>query len=455
MDLQTRRDCWSILLNYNRLGKDPLEPQLPEYRDEFERDFDRIVFSSAFRRLKDKTQVFPMSPNDYTRTRLTHTLEVASVGRSLGTKAGKLLQTLKIKPDWVEPGQVGTIVATACLAHDVGNPPFGHSGESSIQEWATKYFAGRIEQNKKNNTVEPWLADIKAFEGNAQSFRIYTRLQARERHGGLRLTYATLATLIKYPCGVEARVAQSDGQKIYSKFGFFQAEAPLARNVFTAVGLKEAALGRWQRHPLAFLMEAADDICNHVIDLEDACRMKIFTSDQVLDLYGTICDLKKIRETEATPDEKVNAARAMTINVLVEECFKVFEANLEGIEAGTFQSDLISQCSKAAQVKTIFKRLKKDVFTDPRVLEVEIAGFKALGGLLDLLAQAHVTDRTASSSEKIQVLLATAGHPFEIACDASVNPSEYQRYLAITDYVSGMTDGYAVSLFQRLTGIAL
>lgn len=276
-------DVWGSLLSNKRLGEEPREQERTTHRSAFDRDYDRIIFSSAFRRLQDKTQVFPLSRSDYTRTRLTHSLEVASVGRSLGKMAVKgLEQSGKFASVDVTPDEVGTLVSAACLAHDVGNPPFGHSGESSIQEWASKNL------EEKDFTKEEYL-DFKHFEGNAQTFRAYAKLQGRERRGGLRLTYATLGTIMKYPIGSESVTMPAPKSVAYKKFGFFQDDKVLAEEVLKHLNLVKGD-GKFKRHPLVYLMEAADDICYAVIDLEDAYRLKVISFDDVFDLLCEIAE---------------------------------------------------------------------------------------------------------------------------------------------------------------------
>ena len=269
---------WNRLLSRIRPGLSRPHPD-SEARTDFQRDFDRIVFSSAFRRLQDKTQVFPLSQSDYVRTRLTHSLEVSSVGRSLGTMVGdRVIRRHDLKG--VYPQDFGAVVAAACLAHDIGNPPFGHAGEDAIRLW---FAASATGQAVLETLSEPQRQDFLRFEGNAQGFRIITRLQSPDNRGGMQLTCALLGAFTKYPRAAWLSVPSPLGVA-FRKFGFYQDDRDLFAEVAGHLGLDEVAPGAWRRHPLAWLVEAADDICYRIIDVEDAFRLQQLRFEDVRDL---------------------------------------------------------------------------------------------------------------------------------------------------------------------------
>lgn len=446
------KDVWSSLLNNERLGEGRRDQERTPHRSAFDRDYDRIIFSSAFRRLQDKTQVFPLSRSDYTRTRLTHSLEVASVGRSLGKMAAKnLMRCGKFDDVGVTPDEVGTLVSAACLAHDVGNPPFGHSGEKSIQEWARGKLSG------VDLTDEERL-DFEYFEGNAQTFRAYAKLQGRERRGGLRLTYATLGTIMKYPVGSESATMPTPKPAAYKKFGFYQDDKVLAEEVFEHLNLVKSD-GTYKRHPLVYLMEAADDICYAVIDLEDAYRLKVVPFEEVFGLLRAIAEPKNLEGYSLSG--KIIVARAKVINELAEACSEVFTDNFDSIVDGTFEGSLIERARHSEEYEALKSEARKKVYTDERVLQIEYAGFRAIGGLLDMLFPALMNDTRSAKDEKLLTLfpkeyLNLSGGPQEVDNRESLEKlTSYQRVLVATDYISGMTDGFAVDLFQKLSGVKL
>ncbi len=450
----------------------PDERSLPDERTPFDQDYDRIVFSSEFRCLHDKTQVFPLSTSDYTRTRLTHSIEASCVGRSLGQLAGRHLS--RAQGVEVDPSHLGTIVAAACLAHDIGNPPFGHSGEAAIQHW--------VEQRLKPpetggaspfGTREEW-KDLQSFEGNAQGLRILTRLQSRERWGGLRYTAATLGAMSKYPrpsvlpdgrTPVKARVSEK-------KFGYFQDDQKLAVEAYRALGLKEREPGVFSRHPLAFLVEAADDICYAVIDLEDSAKLGLVPMEEACRLLEGVLPSSPSPGKEARPppahlETRMAQARARAIGMLIPACVEVFLAHAEEMEQGEWETPLVSADKDVrGQLEKIKRITRRQGYESERVLQIESAGFKTLGGLLDMFASAVVTDAPNREERKLRQLLPMESFQRPEFAEADrTNPPErdaaierltkYQRLLCVTDYISGMTDGFAVELFQRLSGIKL
>ncbi|MCP3099905.1 dNTP triphosphohydrolase [Myxococcus sp. K15C18031901] len=476
----SRTERWRYLLSGHRVGSDakPADavverPPVPDdslpldERTPYDVDYDRIVFSSEFRCLHDKTQVFPLSSSDYTRTRLTHSIEASCVGRSLGQLAGRGLRMQDVK---VEPSHLGTIVAAACLAHDIGNPPFGHSGEAAIQHWVEQRLAepGKEAQGRKCpfETNEEW-SDLAHFEGNAQGFRILNRLQSRERRGGLRYTAATLGAMSKYPrpsvlpggrAADRARVSEK-------KFGYFQDDRVLALEAYRATGLREREPGVFSRHPLAFLVEAADDICYAVIDLEDSAKLGLIPTRQACELLDAVLPpaVKDKRPPPAHPETRLAQARARTIGVLIQASVKVFLENVRGMEDGEWELPLISARDDVrVPLREIKDATRRHGYESERVLQIESAGFKTLGGLLDMFATAVVTDRPNREEKKLRQLLPLElfqrpDNPLrgEDMGEALARLTMYQRLLCVTDSIAGMTDGFAVELYQRLSGIKL
>jgi dGTPase len=421
-------------------------------------DFDRITFSSAFRRLQGKTQVFSLSSSDYVRTRLTHSMETAVVARSLGTAVGYALK--EELPKDIHPLEVGMIVSAAALAHDIGNPPFGHSGEDAIREW----FAGSNTAREFREEVSPSeAADFMSFEGNAQGFRVLTRLQMYREDGGMRLTAATLGAAVKYP----ARSMSPDGRKYYGastkKFGFFQADKAQFEEVAAETGLirRSEETDCWSRHPLAFLVEAADDICYRIVDLEDACRQGLLAHEETKELLQGLATESQIQRVEKqdTKREKINMLRAFSIGNVIVATGEVFAANRKAILEGDFDQDLISKTQYADLFETIGDVQKTKVYKTDRVLRIEAAGFRVIGGLLDAFAGAindvaRINSRKAGPSCESEKLVQLLPDEF-IGPKREPANSAYERLLRITDYVCGMTDSYALQLFRNLSGISL
>ena len=425
---------WLTLLQPRRIGRNGQmtepsgAPDLDELRTEFFRDWDRIVFCSAFRRLQDKTQVHPMAKTDYVRTRLTHSLEVASVGRSLGMQAGRVVSALDPGLGHLaSPQDVGAIVAAACLMHDIGNPPFGHAGESAIQE----YFCG---------PGRSWLqdlppaeqADLLHFEGNAQGFRTAVRLQHPEQPGGLQLTWPTLGAFAKYPC---------------------DAVRGLFTEVADGLGLQRTGATAWQRHPLAFLVEAADDICYGVIDIEDGAKSGHITPEELRALHEPFIDAVHRARADTLLDRQHQAEylRAVTIGVLVDRVARVFRERHDEMLAGRLDVPLLDHIEGAQDFRR-FRQLATDRLYDERSkLELQVAGFEIIGWLLQALCEA--VERMAAgtgASERARMLvgLIPAGpQPLHTR-------GRYERLLAVTDFVAGMTDTYALELYRRLRGFS-
>jgi dGTPase len=450
---------WSKLLSGRLLGAQD-NYSFDDGRSQFQRDFDRIVFCSPFRRLQDKTQVFPLPESDFVHTRLTHSLEVSCVGRSLGNIAGKVILDRHpgLKENYYNYN-FGEIVSAACLAHDIGNPPFGHSGEDAISEYFRngngKDFCERIGDDKKWN-------DLLMFEGNAQGFRIITKLQNPNLLGGLRLTHATLSSFIKYP--KESLIPKKTDtshvkSKIYKKFGFFQSEAELFKLIAEETGLKKRENADdilWYcRNPLAFLVEAADDICYRIMDLEDGYRLGLLNYKDTYDLLYPIIKNEELRSfDERNQDDKIGYLRAKVINSLIKEITEVFLDEEENILNGSLETDLLSMVSSGSQLEVIKKISVEKIYSYSSVVEREAAGFEVLAGLLDTFIKA-VNDlaegrKSAKSMNHIKLF------PGQFT-DETGKPIDdlYLRLLNIIDFISGMTDSYAVSLYRKIKGISL
>jgi dGTPase len=452
---------WNKLLSNKLLGDDKSsEIKLSDGRSQFQRDFDRIVFSSAFRRLQDKTQVFPLPENDFVHTRLTHSLEVSCVGRSLGSLVGeKILQRNKKLSAKYSSVHFGEIVAAACLAHDIGNPPFGHSGEDSIAEYfkssSGKIFESKVGEEKK------W-SDFTKFEGNAQGFRIITKLQNPHSIGGLKLSCATLAAFTKYPREsalkhLEKKSDKKIKSKFYKKFGFFQTERELFAEVAGETGLIKRGRADdycWSRHPLSFLVEAADDICYRIMDLEDAFRLGLLSFDYTEDLLKPLVTSSLKFYEGRSRNDKIGYLRAKAINDTVVQLADIFMENEDRILNGEFDLDLLSVIDSGEQLELIKKISIKEIYSYRSVVEREAAGYEVLGGLLDAFISTVNETYEGNPSWKSKNLMKLLPEQF---LDSNGRPDNdiYLRLLKITDFVSGMTDSYAVSLYRKIKGISL
>lgn len=444
---------WERLLSGKRLGKLNQPVELGGARTPFQRDFDRILFSSAFRRLQDKTQVFPLAKDDYVRTRLTHSLEVSSVGRSLGVMVGD--EIIKRNPNLQSIGitaaDFGTIVAAAGLAHDIGNPPFGHAGESAIQHWFrsqtadSKFLSGR-------GLDDVHRADLQCFEGNAQGFRLLTKTETPDQPGGMQLTAAVLGSFVKYPrlsVASEQAAAGVSGKK----FGFVAEDFPRFEEIAKELGLIQKAENAWYRHPLAFLMEAADDICYRVMDVEDGFRTGYLSFSEVQPLFASILTGTDMARAQTIPLDKhrIEFFRAKAIHIAIEEVVVAFLEREDRILSGTFDDDLMNHIPRADAYREFKTLARKKVYSAAPVVEIEACGFKVIGGLLDVFLNA--IDDYASHGRECSLMSTT------ILKLMPEPPSEgmafYSRVLAVTDFVSGMADSYALRTYQRIHGISL
>ncbi|MFY9268782.1 MAG: deoxyguanosinetriphosphate triphosphohydrolase [Candidatus Manganitrophaceae bacterium] len=443
--------AWNQLLSARRQG-DPIEQDPTFGRTAYQRDFDRIVYSSAFRRLQDKTQVFPLSKSDFVRTRLTHSLEASCIGRSLGTEVARRLNE-NLPKDFTPP-DMGSIVAAACLAHDIGNPPFGHSGEAAIRQW----FKGEGEDTVKDLPEEK-KKDFETFEGNAQGFRILTRLQ-NPTNSGLHLTYATLAALTKYPMAShiisDTDIRQEDKWK---KYGYFQAEIEYFKEVAERVGLLQTYPHHslWSRHPLAFLVEAADDIAYLINDFEDGFRLKCIQSEEVISHFKEILGEADIslRVETMSDEDKISHLRGRVINTLIDQVATCFMDHLQEMMRGGFHKKLTDLIPKEDVLKRIREISQEKIYSSKKALEVEVPAFAVLAGLLREFISAVNDVAENRNCEKSKKLVKLIPPQFLNRENQQPGQDNYTRILQVTDFVSGMTDSFAVSLYKQITGISL
>ena len=436
---------WNQLLSTKRFGMEAYHEKRADDRTEFQRDYDRLIFSAPFRRLQNKTQVFPLPGSVFVHNRLTHSLEVACVGRSLGVNvAHRLKEKKKIETAYLE--EIGSIVSAACLAHDLGNPPFGHSGEKAI---ATFFSEGNGQHLKAEMTDEEW-KDCTCFEGNANAFRLLTHQFIGRRPGGFVLTYSTLASIVKYPYAS----VFSDLKK--QKFGFFDSEKKDFERIATELGIPRLPSNpnRFARYPLVYLVEAADDICYQIMDIEDAHKLKILTTDETIALFLGFFDEKRkarIKETMlmvTDENEQIGYLRSSVIGKLIDQCSEVFAEHEVAILDGTFDSSLIKHLPEQTAVayETCSKTAFKKIYRSSEVLDVELAGYKIILTLLDNLVTAVLSPEKAYS----QQLLMRIPEQFETNSE-----STYGKIMAVLDYISGMTDIYALDLYRKITGMSI
>jgi dGTPase len=440
---------WEQLLSLKRSGdtqKRPREAQ-DETRLGFDVDFDRIIFSSAFRSLQDKTQVIPLSETDFVHTRLTHSLEVSVVGRTLGRRVGQII--LKRHPNLKELGYTfndfGAIVAAASVTHDIGNPPFGHSGEKAIGEY---FKTGKGAQYKDDLTPKEY-QDIIDFEGNANGFKILT--ESREGvFGGLRLSYATLGAFLKYP--KESLPKNPTNHIVDKKYGFFQSEKQAFLDVVEDLGMlqKSAEAISFYRHPLAYLVEAADDICYTIIDFEDGINLGLideeFALEFMIKLVKDTIDIKKYHSLQHKKD-RVSYLRALAIGVLINEAVAIFLANEVAILAGTFEKSLLEKCAYEAQINDIIKISVDKIYKSKEVVEKEVAGYKIIADLLDVFVTALNNQQTGKATNYDTLLLNLL--PAEFRVDTN---SIYKRMMSVCSYVSRMSDSYAIRIHKKIKG---
>ena len=416
-------------------------------RSEFQRDYDRLIFSAPFRRLQNKTQVFPLPGSVFVHNRLTHSLEVSCVGRSLGNDVAN--QLLKKHPDLVDShiSEIGSIVSAACLAHDLGNPPFGHSGEKAI---STYFSEGQGMALKKELSPMEW-DDLTHFEGNANAFRILTHQFEGRRKGGFVMTYSTLASIVKYPFS-----SQLAGKK--SKFGFFLSEEADYQKIARELGIIQLSKPdeplRYARHPLVYLVEAADDICYQMMEIEDAHKLKLLTHDETKGLYMLFFDEKRKKRIEEVcrivtdVNEQIAYLRSSVIGALIKECTRVFTENEEKILTGEFEGTLIMHiCSPLKEAYDNCSAIAfQRIYRSSDVLDIELAGFRVISTLIDLMINAVRSPEKAYS----QLLINRISGQYNVNA-----PTLYGKIQAVLDYISGMTDVYALDLYRKIKGNSL
>ena len=449
---------WKKLLSYHRLGQKGTPKEMDPARTAFQRDFDRIIFSSSFRRMQDKTQVFPLAETDYVRTRLTHSLEVSSIARSMGTSAGVFI-CKHFDTAGIDPGNIGTIVAAAALGHDIGNPPLGHGGEESIRDW---FLTSPIGKALHDQMSPAEISDIERYEGNAHGFRVMSVLEMPNHIGGMQLTCATLASFAKYPCA--SLVTEKAPGVAGKKYNFFQTDKELFHEVAEETGLLKIAEDSYCRHPLAFLVEAADDISYRIVDFEDAQMVHLIAYEELeryfLEILGNSPKTKEDVDKIQSKTQKTEFLRAQVIGELVQQVVKVFTEKQTLILEGKMEKALIDCIPARHILQKITTRSINDIYQSPKIATIIAAGFELLSGMLDALVPAvneialeKTTRKPASYRAKRMIKVLPASYaPVD---DPKWQNSTYLRLLYILDYMAGMTDSFAVSLFKKLKGISL
>lgn len=430
-------------------------------RSEYQRDYDRIIFSSAFRRLQNKTQVFPLPGSVFVHNRLTHSLEVSSVGRSMGNLVGKFISenyNLSDQSHEFYKYSIHDVISAGCLCHDIGNPAFGHSGEDAI----ASYF-DRHETDLKPFFTEAEWADLINFEGNANAIRILTQQQNGKSEGGLRLTYSTLAAIAKYPC---ESVAKDKTQLHRKKFGFFQAQKEAFRTIAekTNMILEQDSPIIYKRHPFVWLVEAADDICYSIIDVEDSQRLGIIDHDKCRKLFLNLVeslDPSQIDKTKNTlksisdKNDRIAYLRAKSINLLTQKSVEVYQNNFEQIIKGEFKTALLDVIKNETEqvTKRVLDEIQRfsieNIYNHRSVLEIENAGYNVMSELLSQFIPPILKDeKERKTFEKKALRLVPTQFLYE-------KGTKYQKVMGILDYVSGMTDNYATELYRRIKGIEI
>jgi dGTPase len=455
---------WEILYNPRRTGESESKVRNPDQaRNSYMRDYDRIIFSSAFRRLQNKTQVFPLPGPVFVHNRLTHSLEVASVGRSLGKMVGE-----KIATRYTDSGadfkefyrhELAYVIASACLAHDIGNPPFGHSGEDAIREFFCS-ISGSDKERLEQGLSENQLLDFRKFEGNSNALRTLTHNFDEPEDGGYRLTYTTLASIVKYPCSSEKGFKKGQGIS-FKKSGFFDTEINTYKNIADTLGIPQIEEHVFVRHPFVYLVEAADDICYRVIDLEDAHRLGIISLDTFKSLLLPFFEntkeyngRDKIEEKLAKINDlnqKAQFIRASWIGMMIVRMADLFMEHEEALLNGQLDKDLLS-CLPEPQQKLIHEINTfsySNIYNHKAVVEIELSGFHIIGHLLKDFVHAVLHPQEARS-EKLLLLI-----PKQFPIDVTNEHQLYQNVQSVVDFIAGMTDLFAIDLYRKITGISI
>ncbi len=442
---------WENIISHRRTGSLSMKE---EQRTDFQRDYDRLIFSSAFRRLQNKTQVFPLPGSTFVHNRLTHSLEVAGVGRSLGKMVGTVIakeHCLNGEAQLFYRYDLANVIAAASLAHDIGNPAFGHSGEDAISD----YFRTREASLKSYFSAVEW-AELCDFEGNANTFRILTHHFQGKSTGGYRLTYSTLAAVLKYPCE-QAAVNRASAHR--KKYGVFLSERDTMRALAQEVGMlpQEEDPLVYFRHPFVYLTEAADDICYRIIDLEDAQRLGIVsyrvTEELFLSLlnsFGKRGDFERIKgELKRIGDknEKAGYLRAKVVNYLVQASSEVFLDHREAILQGTWNNTLMKEVARSHPVLDHIEKLSvEQIYSHDTVAHIELAGYHVLSSILDLFVPAVLSPEGSRSSKEKTIVMMLPEHY------RPLGQSAYDDVRLVLDYISGMTDLYATEFYRNAFG---
>ena len=445
---------WEQLLSNKRLGQEGHQ-QRTDDRTEFQRDYDRLIFSAPFRRLQNKTQVFPLPGTIFVHNRLTHSLEVSSVGRSLGNDVSR--QLLDKHPHLRDTHftELGSIVSAACLAHDLGNPPFGHSGEKAIGTYFTEGKGQYLKdyycpETQDRLSPQEW-SDLAHFEGNANAFRLLTHHFNGRRRGGFVMTYSTLASIVKYPFTSD----QAGGKP---KFGFFRQDMDNYKLIADELGIRQYPSPpgslRYARHPLVYLVEAADDICYEIMDIEDAHKLKILTTSETQHLLLSYFDephqqqITERLQTLGDLNEQIVYLRSCVINLLESECVKVFVDHESAILQGEFEGSLIDHISPIPH--SAYRQCEQvsfdRIYHTRDVMDIEIAGYKVITELLDMMISAVTNTDLAIS----RLLINRVSSQYDIKA-----PTLYGRIMAVLDYISGMTDVYAMDMYRKINGMSI
>jgi dGTPase len=453
---------FASIYSYKRVGSDKTPTGS---RSGFQRDYDRLIFSSAFRRLQNKTQVFPLPDLAFVHNRLTHSLEVASVGRSLGKMAGEqIAMQFKNKNDDAYEFyryELANVIAAACLAHDIGNPAFGHSGEKAI----SAYFTENENQKIDNRELQSFFSDsewkdICNYEGNANALRILTHSFRGRFKGGFGLTFTTIASVLKYPC---ESVAMDKNFRHRKKYGFFQTEKETVRLVAKELKMipesDEPLI--YKRHPFVYLVEAADDICYRIIDMEDGHRLGIILKDEIASLFIDVIRsinrpeekwekvYKYYNDIEDT-NEGIAFLRAKVINVLTLQAVDLFLSNQEAILNGSFNDTLLDNIERDCEpLRTIGKISLEKIYQHDTVMQIEIAGYNVLSELLQLFIPALLKEKPSHKEQMVLKLF-----PYQFT-EYQLNSSGYEKIMSALDFLSGMTDTYATEIYRRLKGIVI
>lgn len=438
---------WETLVNDKRFGLEDYSNPKQGMRSDFQRDYDRLVFSSPFRRLQNKTQVFPLPGSIFVHNRLTHSLEVSCCGRSIANEiAHSLYQHYDSPTIQSKLSHIGDIVAAACLAHDLGNPPFGHSGEKAI---STFFSEGEGRELKNILTDDQW-TDLTRFEGNANAFRLLTHQFKGRRRGGFAMTYSTLASIVKYP--YESALATKN------KFGFFSTETADFKKIADELGMipieNEVGKLKYCRHPLVYIVEAADDICYEIMDIEDAHKLKILSTSTVIGLFLNYFDtdrrmrIERVMNHVDDPNEKIAYLRSCVIGVLVNRAAETFIENEKAILEGRFTGSLLEHIpSPELEAYSACNSLSwNKIYCASDVVDIELAGNRIITFLMEKLIHAVCNPELNYS----RLLLSKVPEQYEVD-----SPDIFCKIQAVIDHVSGMTDVYALDLYRKLNGMSL